>query len=571
MGELDDIRSILLRRENDRVAELEQRLDVHRRRAAELAAVMPDALRQSHEQGGLADALSEPMTDAVTHTIRDRPEQFAHALFPIMGPAIRRAIAEALKSFTQQINDAVEHSLTPRGLRWRIEAKRAGVSFSEYVLRQTRTFDVEQLFAIETASGKLLAHHSDAMATLKDKDAVSAMFSALQSFVQESFVGDNADGLEIAEISGKTVWAVHGTQASLAAVMSGTPPRALRRHLRDALDGLEQHLSKAERGGVDDAALSIGVQSHLEGVMQILPESTEPARSWRWFSASGLLLLLALVAIGWFAYRSWHEYHDARVVRETLATMPGVVVRDVQFSGEQGRVQLMVDPLVDDVAQRLTDAGIPGDRLTLETTSFLSVQPELVLQRAQRALSPPAGVALALQDGRVVVAGEAPAQWLQAAALKSAVLPGAEIIDFNVVASDSVDPAAVKAAALSEMQRLARDVERLRIRFVQQTDIVAEDATVVLQLAQLLTEIDEQAALAQTQYQLVVLGATDESGGDAINVPLRRARAQAVHDLLVQQHPPNRWLSDINIEADATQLARQASFIVAMSATGEEL
>ncbi|MEO0576754.1 MAG: hypothetical protein AAF004_14955 [Pseudomonadota bacterium] len=556
LGNLDDIRSILLQRENDRIAALEARLDIHRQRAGELAEVLPAALVHAHEDGTLSQALAEPMTDAVTRTVREQPQRFAEALFPIMGPAIRRSIAEALKSFTQQINDAVEHSLTPRGIRWRIEARRAGVSFSEYVLRQTRTFDVEQLFVMETSSGRLLGHQSDNVASLKDKDAVSAMFSALQSFVRESFVGDNSDGLEIAEISGKTVWAVHGTRFSLAAVMAGLPPRALRGHLRDALDAVER-LSDSDSDDqqtfVPDSAV---VEQTLSASLRSMPVDSQPRSRGGWLSASTVLFALLFAGALWWGYRLWQQHTNEATVTAALADMPGLVINDVSFSGHRGSVAVLADPLAGDVQAALSASGLDPDNVTLTTTPYVSLHPELVTARLRAALAAPGSVTISKQLDRVVISGVADAQWIQSALLKISVMPGMAGVDFDVAASD---PVATAPVITPEMRRLKNAIEQRRIRFADGVRVAADNESTLASLSEQLASLDQLCAQGGIRYGLTVLGATDDSGSDVINTPLRLARATVVQQQLIDASTAFTQLDDVDIAPNLSASERSGS------------
>lgn len=566
MGNLDDIRSILLQRENDRIAALESRLDVHRKRAAELAEVLPQALSDAHEAGTLSAALSAPMTDAVTRTVREQPQRFAEALFPIMGPAIRRSIAEALKSFTQQINDAVEHSLTPRGIRWRIEAKRAGVSFSEYVLRQTRTFDVEQLFVMETSTGRLLGHRSDSIASLKDKDAVSAMFSALQSFVRESFVGDNSDGLEIAEISGKTVWAVHGTRFSLAAVMAGLPPRALRRHLRDALDAIES-LSDPSGGDIEGFVPdSAAVELQLTQSLHSMPVEAEARSRGGWFSPASVLFILLVLAAAWWGYRMWQQHHNTAAVNQALSGMPGIVINDIQFRGSRGVVSVLADPLAGDAQVALSENGLDTDLVTVSTTPYISLHPQLVAARLRDALAAPDSVSVSVAGDYIDVVGKADAAWIERARLQVSVLPGSNSIRFNV---DDVTPVAAAPVVSPGMAAIKSQIEQWRIEFDFGVNIAADSLTKVQSLAAQLGALQALSEAAGVNYSLIFFGATDATGSDSVNSPLRLARATALRErvLGLMGEAPHVYRADT--QADVVTRERVASVQITWQLQGQ--
>jgi hypothetical protein len=106
----------------------------------------------------------------------------------------------ALRTLAQQINEAVEQSLTPRGLVWRMQAWRAGVPFGDFVLQKTLLYRIEQAYLISRENGLLIGHAQHEVARIKDSDAVSAMFTAIQDFVKESFSPDRTGRLETADM-----------------------------------------------------------------------------------------------------------------------------------------------------------------------------------------------------------------------------------------------------------------------------------------------------------------------------------------------------------------------------------
>ena len=58
----------------------------------------------------------------------------------------------------ESLNTTLEHSLSWRSLRWRLDARRTGKSFAEIVLLNTLVYRVEQVFLIHRPSGLLLQH-----------------------------------------------------------------------------------------------------------------------------------------------------------------------------------------------------------------------------------------------------------------------------------------------------------------------------------------------------------------------------------------------------------------------------
>src|SRR5262245_50811213 len=171
-------------------------------------------------------ALTPPVERAITASVRKNPGPLADALFPVMGPAIRKAVNAALAGMVDGLNRTLEHSLSWRSLAWRVEALRTGRSFGEVMLAHTLVYRVEQLFLIESTSGLLLQHLAPGTDGVRDADMVSGMLTAIRDFVKDSFgvAGDDAlEGLKVGELS---IWIEQGPRAVLAGVVRGVAPRS---------------------------------------------------------------------------------------------------------------------------------------------------------------------------------------------------------------------------------------------------------------------------------------------------------------------------------------------------------
>jgi adenylate kinase family enzyme len=148
-------RSEFFKKVSVRFSQLEKRFNTPNLRAKEMAEVLPDAIRFSSQQA-LSDAMSEgleltqslqtPVEHCIKHSISHDVRPFADALFPIMGPAIRKSINETFKTILQRVNKTLEESFSPQGLALRMQAVTKGVSFSELVLQNTLIYRVEQVF-----------------------------------------------------------------------------------------------------------------------------------------------------------------------------------------------------------------------------------------------------------------------------------------------------------------------------------------------------------------------------------------------------------------------------------------
>src|SRR5215210_8999913 len=242
---LDELRRLLVGPEQQELVRLQKRLDEQDELLpADVGRVLPEAVRlRSRQDKKVTEALLPTVEEAIGISVRKNPQTLVDALFPVIGPAIRRAISEALTGMVQAMNQTLEHSLSPQGLKWRLEAWRTGRSFAEVVMLHTLLYRVEQVFLIHRETGLLLGHVLAGESAVQDADMVSGMLTAIQDFVHDSFSAQKEDALETLQVGGLTVWIEQGPRAILAGVIRGQAPQELRNVFRETLERIHQEFA----------------------------------------------------------------------------------------------------------------------------------------------------------------------------------------------------------------------------------------------------------------------------------------------------------------------------------------
>jgi hypothetical protein len=237
-----ELRELLTGPEQRQLAEILKRLNDPVRRAEELGQALPDAIAMATARDNrIARALQPTIDTALKVSAHKNPKAIADAIFPALGPAIRKAISAALAGMVQSFNHILNQSLSWQGLKWRLEALRTRKSFAEVALLHTLVYRVEQIFLIHRHSGLLLQHAVAENIASKDPDLVSGMLTAIQDFVKDSFDTKTGEMLDTLRMDGDhSVWIEHGPEAVLAAVIRGMPPVELRSRFRDLLERLHQ-------------------------------------------------------------------------------------------------------------------------------------------------------------------------------------------------------------------------------------------------------------------------------------------------------------------------------------------
>lgn len=158
----------------------------------------------------------------------------------------------------------------------------AGVAGYFLSTRIPRPHTLENLFLIHN-DGRLIAHVTKQENTNLDKDVVSAMFTAVQEFVRDSFQQGEL-GLKKLEIGDKNVVIEKGGFAYLALIYSGWPPKETFETMTMLLKDVEERFkgklekwngtSKAVRG-VDKMLQEFMVDEYRPGVWQEEEELAE--------------------------------------------------------------------------------------------------------------------------------------------------------------------------------------------------------------------------------------------------------------------------------------------------------
>src|SRR5262249_60500391 len=124
-----------------------------------ISEVLPDAiLLRAGRDPSLMKALEPLLEKALADSVRKDPRVLAEALFPVIAGAVRRAVASALQSLLESLNQIVETSVSVRSVGWRIEAVRTGKPYAEVALLRSLLYRVEQVFLIQNETGLLLQH-----------------------------------------------------------------------------------------------------------------------------------------------------------------------------------------------------------------------------------------------------------------------------------------------------------------------------------------------------------------------------------------------------------------------------
>ena len=519
----EELRHIIVSPEQEQIVEIRSRIENPERRVEDVSSVVAEAIQLRRQQGDAA-ALSQALAPTVEETLRESvqkdPHILADALFPVMGPAIRKSITETLRSMLESFNEALEHSLSVRGLRWRIEAVRTGKPFAEIVLMHSLLYRVEQVFLIHRETGLALGHVTAASVATQDPSLVAGMLSAIQQFVRDSFASPRQESLDSMTVGGMEVWIEEGPHAVLAAVIRGHAPADYRVAMKQVLEGIEGEFGAALVNFEGDTGPFRRAETRLETLLvtHYREKSASARRPWMAIAAGALLLG---IVTGWISHTVYQNRQWSKFVH-SLSQHPGIVVTSYGKSGGHWHIRGFRDPLASDPASDLTRSGLDAGKADLELAPFYSLDDAIVTERATSLLAPPAGVTLTERTGTLAASGIASSAWTARFYERAPLIAGVLSVDTTRLRNREI--AALESTVLTFP--------------LGRADLDSGQQDVVARTERDLTAIRQYADHTSRQATVWIVGHTDSSGVESTNQKLSNQRAAAIAVILVRDGVP---------------------------------
>lgn len=560
---LEELRSIIVGPEQSRIEDLEHRLESTAPGAEEVSQVLPAAVAVSAARDDrLRNALAPLVERTIHSSVRRDPQPLADAIFPIIGPAIRKAISAAISGLVQNMNQALEHTFSIRGLRWRIESLRTGVSFGEIVLRHSLLYRVEQVFLVHREGGLLLLHVADSSVPELASEMVAGMLSAIQDFARDSFQVGARETLETMQVGELNVLVEEGPYAQLAAVVRGHPPVTLKATLQQTLETVHLMLGDELVGFQGDSTEFATARPLLERCLGHEVAPPRPRGRWRfWLLAATVLAGLAL----WLIPRSiarqrWNHFVSS------LQTEPGIVVTETGRRDGKFYVAALRDPAAREPNVLLFQAGLASSDIIGHWEPYYSLDTSFVLIRATALLAPPTSVALTFHSGVLSGSGSAPNEWIAEARRRGPLIPGVTATRLDGIRNRGPSTLAAEIAGVESREFYYP---------VGEDQPTAATQAAIPALAGEIRGIARVSASQGLALSVTITGQTDETGDASINTRLGRARAERMRELLVRaganvrfvvigaEPPPTGEGADAAVQARRRRVSFSVDFVPA--------
>jgi len=419
---MDELRQHLVGPERKRIDELGERLDNPDLLAKDVSRILPEAMvLRSTRDKKIIEVLEPAIEESIKASIKKDRYVLVDALFPVMGPAIRKAISSTILGMIQSFNRILEHSFSLQGLKWRIEALRTKRPFAEVIMLHTLIYQVEQIFLIHKNTGLVLQHVVAKEVPVQDPDMVSSMLTAILDFVSDSFGLEQGGGLDTLRIGGdRSVWIEQGAYAVMAAVIRGTPPVEVRTVFCEALDLVHMQQNEALQSFDGDVTPFETQKNLLESCLQF--QAREKQRKISPLLWLVLAAIIFIISFGTVNYIRGKQQRAKLITR--LQDEPGIVITAYKKRSGKYHIFGLRDPLSIDPEKMSGEENFSPDEVVFHWEPYHSIHSQFVVKRMQDILTPPETVMFEFENGVLSANGSALRTWIVETKNRAKNLPG---------------------------------------------------------------------------------------------------------------------------------------------------
>ena len=289
----------------------------------------------------------------------------------------------------EKTNQLLENSLTIKGLKWRFKARQSGVSYAQYAASQTFVYRVEHVFLIHRETGLLLNTVALDHESKSNADIVSAMLTAINDFVGDSFLSDQEgqkEQLQSVSTDNFNLLIKPGPSALVVAAVSGNPPQSISNQLQLTLENIHSlYFDELNRFNGDNKDFNSADNLLRDCLLSEQKEIVAKQKKTPWLA--WLIVLLVVIYVG---YQSLNWFKSAQLHEKImqLDSQPGIIIKQLKIKQlDDITLDVLRDPDALNIHDWLKDNALNPAQLTITERNYHSLDQQILQQRAQRIVS----------------------------------------------------------------------------------------------------------------------------------------------------------------------------------------
>lgn len=404
INDIEELRQLLLGSDLKKIQEIYDRLDCAEKFSTEVGKALPHAVIKSAKNG----------------------KQLTEAMVPVIMPAIRKSITNTIKQMVQSFNQVLQHALSWKGIKWRIESLRTGIPFEQVVFLNSFEFRVEQVFLIHHETGMLLAHLEQDNTLNQDADLVSSMLSAIRDFVGDSFDVDNIVGLDSIHVGDFSILIEQSSGLILATSSRGNVPISLRTTMEETLKKIQLKFSDNIMNFKGDTRV---FDDSKELMLFCLVKSNPVKANKKILLRTKLIALIVFALFLYWIVLEIYSFNQQQNYVELLEKQDGYVVTNVIRDGNLLIIKGLKDPLAVDARKLLASSSLNVEDIKFQFKPYLSFDEKIVEQRLLKKLQLPKNITIDYNNGKLKLFGYAREDLINLIDMMGGLIVGVDSVD----------------------------------------------------------------------------------------------------------------------------------------------
>jgi hypothetical protein len=190
---MSQLREILLKEDRTALEELQQTL-----KDPELLSVHVNPIIEEHLaflRKNFPKEYTADINRLIEKKLKDSQQEILDVVYPVLGKMITKFIQLQFQELKESIDEQINGIFSKAGVFKRLKNKIFGIKDSETILASIDAPILEEIFIIQRDSGLMLGNAS--LSPAVNRDAVAGMLTAIKSFVEDAFVEQGKEDLEM--------------------------------------------------------------------------------------------------------------------------------------------------------------------------------------------------------------------------------------------------------------------------------------------------------------------------------------------------------------------------------------
>ena len=259
---IEELKHLLLNEDREMIAALKSEIDnlkktlnTEKELEINVGPIIKAYLANYTEE--IPEKLGPTITQSLKNEIANSKNEVVDALYPILGKMIKKYLQKEFEILSEKINSQIKRRFSIKGFKRKIKSLFTGIKEESLIINDLSESKIEQILIIEKHSGILKGSYSNSDTI--DKDVLSAMLTAIKSFVEEALKTGN-ENLESIEYGLYNIHIQNFNSYYVAAIIHGVYDVQFQESIRERIN---EYSAKHYKSNVTKDKISKSLETYF--------------------------------------------------------------------------------------------------------------------------------------------------------------------------------------------------------------------------------------------------------------------------------------------------------------------